>query len=326
MEKLNADFAGYLSRHALQQSTKVKSAGNWITEVLLDEGGVKGDPLPWACTTPDIGIDTGTLTIWGGWSGHGKSELLGQVILNLMGEHNCAIASLEMPPYETINRMIRQTSGTVRPTDEYKMSWMDWANSRLFIYDAVDRVTPEAMMGMVMYCKKELGVNHVVIDSLTKCGISKDDLSRQATFVDNLQNICKNLDVAVHLVTHLRKPGNGEANSEPGKDDVRGAGEVTDLADNVFMVYRNKFKSTLIADGVSSVTDKRTGEERSVADMWDTKLRLVKNRQTGAEMDYKLWRNPAGQYSDVKGKRWVHPQLEKIERKVQKYMDSNKAG
>jgi twinkle protein len=322
MQKLSADFAGYLSKHALQQSTKVKSAGNWIQEVLLDEGGVKGDSLPWECTTPDIGLDSGVLSIWGGWSGHGKSELLGQVILKLMGQHRCAIASLEMKPYETINRMIKQTSGTVKPTDDYKLSWMDWANSRLFIYDAVDRVTPEAMMGMALYCKNELDVRHIVIDSLTKCGISKDDLSRQATFADSLQNICKNIDVSVHLVTHLRKPGNGESNSEPGKDDVRGAGEVTDLADNVFMVYRNKFKSMLIADGIDTFTDKKTGEDRNVSDMWDTKLKLVKNRQTGAEMDYKLWRNPAGQYSEARGVRWNHPDLERIERNVKKYMDS----
>ena len=71
------DFAAYLKRHALAESTKIKTAGNWIQEVLLDESGVKGDMLPFERTWEDIGFDEGALTIWGGWSGHGKSELLG---------------------------------------------------------------------------------------------------------------------------------------------------------------------------------------------------------------------------------------------------------
>ena len=323
INKTTADFAGYYSRHALQESTKVKSAGNWIVEVLNDESGVKGDPLPWSRTHEDIGLDSGALTIWGGWSGHGKSELLGQVILWTLRNHKAAIASLEMRPAETLNRMIRQTHGAAAPTKSYKMAWMDWADSRLFVYDAIERVSRNSMLGMVLYCRQELGCKHIVIDSLTKCGISKDDLSAQATFVDDLQNMAKATGAHIHLVTHLRKAGGDAKNTEPGKDDVRGAGEITDLADTVFMVYRNKYKDQLIADGKTTLTDKE-GNIREVADMWDTKLKLVKNRQNGVEMDYKLWRDPSGQYSEMKGKRMTHPDASLIDKNVSEYLDTER--
>lgn len=319
------DFGEYLKQHALQESTKVKSAGHWIGEVLLDESGVKGSSLPWEATHGDIGLDAGCLTIWGGWSGHGKSELLGQVMLWLMNKHRVAIASLEMRPAETINRMIRQTHGAQSPSDEYKMGWMDWANDRLFIYDAVDRVRPVSMMGMALYCYKELGIEHMVIDSLTKCGISKDDVAGQATFVDNLQNIAKNTGIHIHLVTHLRKSDGSKSNPEPSKDDVRGAGEITDLADTVFMVYRNKMKDGLIADGKKTFLAK-DGTTIQVDDLWDTKLKLVKNRHTGVEMDYKLHRHPSGQYSSAKGRRMTHPDAKQIDKYTQRHLKNEPKG
>ena len=318
MQTLNKDFGNYYRSNQLEQATKVKSAGSWIAEVLAEESGVKGDSLPWGVTTPDIGLAEGCLSIWGGWSGHGKSELLGQVMLWMMENHKVAIASLEMAPSETILRMIRQTANTANPPEAYKVSWMDWANSQLFIYDAIDRVSPESMYGMAMYCVKELGVKHIVIDSLTKCGISKDDLSRQATFVDTLQNIAKNTGLHIHLVTHLRKGDGSVKHAEPGKDDVRGAGEITDLADNVFMVYRNKYRDQLMAEGVGTIRDKE-GNEYNVADMWTTKLKLVKNRQTGIEMDYKLWRQPSGQYTDQRGKPMLPPFRAEAEENVNEY-------
>jgi len=318
------DFAGYYRKHALRESTKIKSAGNWIQEVLLDESGVKGDRLPWERTWDDVGIDKGTLTIWGGWSGHGKSELLGQVVHWFMADHKVAIASLEMRPSETINRMIRQTHGAVNPTAEYKMGWMDWANDNLYIYDAIERTSRQSMLGMILYCKHELGINHIVIDSLTKCGISKDDLSGQASFVDDLQNMAKATGARVHLVTHLRKADGQKQHQEPGKDDVRGAGEITDLADVVFMVYRNKFKDSLIADGQSHIETKDK-KVVAVADMWDTKLRLVKNRQNGIEMDYKLWREPSGQYTEQRGRRMQHPCGPEIDLYVKEYIAKKNA-
>lgn len=312
------DFAQYYAKNALQESKKIRTAGNWASEVLMDEGGVKGDPMPWEATQGDIGLDEGCLTIWGGWSGHGKSELLGQVMLWLMARHKIAVASLEMRPAETINRMIRQTHSAMNPTDAYKLGWLDWANPLFYIYDALERVRPESMLGMVAYCKQQLGVKHIVIDSLTKCGISKDDLSRQATFVDNLQNMAKATGAHIHLVTHLRKSDSQNRNAEPGKDDVRGAGEITDLADNVFMVYRNMFKDSLKADG-KSVWEKG-GDMIVVDDMWDTKLKLVKNRQTGVQMDYKLWRLPSGQYTQAKGRRMYHPSSDEIDAYVRRYL------
>lgn len=317
--EINSNFAEYYAKNALHEARHIRSAGSWLAEVLEDSNGLKGDQLPWEPTWDDVALDEGQLTIWGGWSGHGKSELLGQVILWQMDKGPCAIASLEMRPSETINRMIRQHHGAPTPSDEYKVGWLDWADERLYVYDAIERVRRESMLGFVMYCRNELKCKHIVIDSLTKCGIGKDDLQGQATFVDDLQNIAKATGAHVHLVTHLRKSGSAEKLPEPGKDDVRGAGEITDLADTVFMVYRNKFKDQLVADGQTHFTAK-DGTAVIVDEMWDTKLKLVKNRHNGREMDYKLWRHPSGQYTHRRGRRMTHPSGPTIDTNTHKYL------
>ena len=56
-------------------------------------------------------IKPSEVSIWTGWSGHGKSTLLGQVITAgvCQGEKVC-IASFEMRPKKTLGRIIRQIS------------------------------------------------------------------------------------------------------------------------------------------------------------------------------------------------------------------------
>ena len=79
-----------------------------------------------------------------------------------------------------------------------------------------------------------------MIDSLIKCGIRPDDYARQTEFVDRLCWAAKTHNIHIHLVHHIRK-GDKEG-KRPDKFDIKGAGEITDLVDNVFIIHRNKIK------------------------------------------------------------------------------------
>lgn len=200
--------------------------------------------LPWAKTHNKVRIREGEVSLWGGVNGHGKSLLLGQIAAWTCAQEPWCIASLEIPFVKSLNRIVRQASGGHHPSNEWIGRFVNWADRKLWFYDRLDSVPHEAMLGVICYSAKELGVKHFVIDSLVKCSIGREDYDRQMRFVEALSTIAKQFDMHVHLVHHMRK---GQTEDHiPTKFDFRGAGEITDLADNVFITHRNKKKERQI--------------------------------------------------------------------------------
>jgi len=206
------------------------------------EGGKDGygDELPWERTNQDIRLRPQEVSLWAGVNGHGKSLMLSHVMAHLMKSSRVLIASMEMSIPAQAERMFRQISGSDKPTEPFIDLMSAWTNGRLWLYDQQDTVPPEKIIGMCMYAMAELDISHIVIDSLVKCGIRPDDYAGQKTFVDKLCFAAKTYGGHIHLVHHIRK-GDKESNL-PDKFDIKGAGEITDLVDNVFIVHRNKVK------------------------------------------------------------------------------------
>jgi twinkle protein len=67
------------------------------------------------------------------------------------------------------------------------------------------------VLALATYVRKELGIDHLVIDSLMKCGIGVDDLTGQKDFVDGLCAIARDTGLHIHLVCHMRKGENEKA-------------------------------------------------------------------------------------------------------------------
>lgn len=111
-----------------------------------------------------------------------------------------------------------------------------------------------------------------------KCGIGVDDYNRQKAFIDQLCAFAKDTGVHVHLVAHSRK-GESEKN-ELDKLDVKGASEITDQVDNVFLVWRNKRKEDALA---------KTPGDTEVAKLPDALLTCVKQRHGEWEGRITLW-------------------------------------
>ncbi len=222
---------------------RIRPAGDWMQEV-MDEihnpGDAAGMTLPWEKTHRDIRIRPGELTLWGGINGHGKSAILQQVIQHFAvhGETSC-IASLEMPPKRTLIRSARQAITGDPPSIRYIKRYFRWLRGKMWLYDQTSTLKPRRIVGVARYCAEHLGVQHVVIDSLLKCGLAEDDYNGQKELVDALATTAKDTGVHIHLVAHVRK---GDESRPPSKFDVRGAGAITDLCDNCIFVWRNKAK------------------------------------------------------------------------------------
>lgn len=270
----------------VDDQARVRRASEYADEVVAsfaDNGDACGARLPWGKTHGTIRLRPGEMSIWAGVNGHGKSMLLSHVILDLMtqGERAC-IASLEMRPVSTLKRMARQAVGVESPAEEWARRFLAWLGGKLWLYDQQGTVSARRMVALVRYCREEIGIQHVVVDSLMKCGIGVDDYNAQKAFVDQLATLANQAGVHVHLVAHSRKKNSEHDMMD--KFDVKGSSEITDMADNVFSLWRNKRKEELRQAGKLERQDEP-----------DAFLTCDKQRHGEWEGRIALWYHPGAQ-------------------------------
>lgn len=262
------DFAQYEQETDAQ--AKVKPAAMWVQELIDRICNPVKQPralMPWRKTHAMVAFRPGEVTVWGGANGNGKSLVTGQIALSLIAQdHKVCIASFEMKPGKTLERMGRQYSGynpedpAFAGSDEAKeelvkvyQDFKEWTDGRLWLYDQQGTVTAKQVSAVVRYCAKEKGITHFFVDSLMKCVASEDDYNGQKMFVDELTAIARDHGIHIHLVHHIRKPA--DESHKPSKYDYKGTGAITDQVDNVISVWRNKAKEKQRDEG-KQVEDK----------------------------------------------------------------------
>lgn len=298
------DFTQY--EHETDAKANVKPAHLWVQELIERLRNPVQAPralMPWRKTHAIVSFRPGEVTVWGGANGNGKSLVTGQVALSLMAqEHKVCIASFEMKPMKTLERMGRQFSG-YNPDDpafagsaeavdqlvEVYGQFRDWTNGRLWLYDQQGTVSVSRVVAMARYCAKVLGITHIFIDSLMKCVSGEDDYNGQKAFVDELTSIARDYSVHIHLVHHIRKPA--DESHKPSKYDYKGTGAITDQVDNVISVWRNKAK------------ERKREENKTVEDKEPDALLICDKQRNGEwEGSIGLWFDkPSMQYVGAPG-------------------------
>lgn len=278
----------------LPERSKVIPASS-LADAVVDEfygsEEAKGAFLPWDKARDKFRLRANEVTLWAGVNGHGKSLVTSQVALGLMRQGDpVLIASFEMPTRKTMRRLSSQAAVSGEPSIPYIRAFHAWTDGRLWLYDHLGTCRPEQAVAVAHYAARELGVKHVVIDSLMKCVRGTDDYSGQKEFVGDLCSLALATGAHVHLVAHMRK---GERETDAvDKFDVRGAGEIADQVDNVVLVQRNKRKERAIERGEP---------DDGAPDLF---LGVVKQRHGAYEGTLGLWFDaPSLTYSGAPGKR-----------------------
>lgn len=264
---------------------ELRPASSYLDEVFAyyaDAGTRNGEALPWLKTRGTVRLRNGETTIWAGINGHGKSMVAGHVVAaSLATGARWCIASMEFKPYKLLARLFRQIAAVNQPTEADREALTRYCDGGLWIFDVQGTARAERILEVFEYAFRRYGVTHFLIDSLAKCGFGEDAYNEQKAFVDKLSDFARNNDAQVHLVCHSRKrPDESEV---PDKFDIKGTGALTDMVDNVFIVWRNKPKEQKRQDPAGPARRSR------FADGPDAILNCCKQREGEWEGYIKLW-------------------------------------
>lgn len=282
-EGVPADYiAACMQEAATADPEELKSVAEYgedIAEHFYPTAGERpGFNLPWNANK--WRVHHGELCLWVGFNGHGKSVLLGQAITQAVqsGEKAC-IASFEMRPAVTFGRMFRQLSGQRVPTREVITRLSEDYADALWSFDLQGTGKIDRVLEVFEYGFRRYGIRQFVVDSLMKLGLGEDDYNGQKSAVERLKDFCNEHDVTVHLVAHSRKRETEE--HAPRKMDVRGAGVITDIADNLFCVWRNKAKENACKQVADNPALKSREEVHKILERGDAQLIFDKCRENG---------------------------------------------
>jgi twinkle protein len=239
----------------------------------------------------------GEVTCWAGYSGHRKSMFTGQVALDLcVQDQRVMMASFEMRPANTLQRMCRQAAAISQPQRWFVDAFSKWTDSRLWLFDHMGRISGAECGAVCRYFAEELDGQHVFIDSMMMVCNSEEHLDEQKQFMTDLVRLAQETGLHVHLVAHCRKPQTGE-DKPPTKYDLRGSAAISDQSHNVITVWANKAKRAALdkdpsdeeqlqkPDALISIEKQRNGEREGRYSMWfaDGSLRFSDSRMCPVE-------------------------------------------
>lgn len=294
---IGPDFDDAVSAAKTLDPLELRSAGEY-TQELWDELNPSEDKLgsltPWNIPWR---VRPGEVSIWTGWSGHGKSHLLNNVVLHDWATtgSKCLVASFEMPVSDSLVQIASMALGRHPKTREDVNGICAALGGGFWFYDVVGVRPWREFLPTFAYAVKRYGISRIVIDSLLRVGISEDDYDGQKDFVSALVQFAREHSVHIHLVAHSRKKD--DETKPPGKLDIRGAAAITDLVQNGWSVWRNKEREQKIED--ARTTSANGTCDPAILNQPGAIIYCWKERKKGREPMAKLWLIPgAMQFTD----------------------------
>lgn len=195
-----------------------------------------------------IGLKKGFVTVLSGLRSSGKSSILSQLVLQCRQQGmKCALFSGEMIDKQVLKWLTLQAAGKAHvhgtqyekvfyPNDNAAEAVSKWLNEFVYVYnnDVGNQYSllERHLRGIVQ--EKQLDL--VLIDNLMALNVEdldKDTYSRQTKFVKSLKRMAEDLNIHVLFVAHPRK-----SNGYLRMDDISGSGDLSNAADNVFIIHR----------------------------------------------------------------------------------------
>lgn len=221
---------------------------------------------------PQIHLHAGTTTLLAGYNGTGKSTLALQVAheLGSVGIKSFII-SPEMPPRFTAQILARQAAAPAVPTAVLWDEASKLVHDNFLISTVEERLSPHDCF-TDMNTAYLAGCRMFILDSIT-CIRTGHELHQQAEFADMLRGWTRaHPDCYLIAVAHMRKPSGGFT-QRVSRYDIRGAGEISDLAGHIWLLERK---------------DPFNPNDMNYYGTFDSQIKVDKNRATGKLLTKKL--------------------------------------
>lgn len=265
----NIDLSQYASEEVQHSVKPAVSYRKGMIERLMrrEEGDPNATTMPFNLLRGKFEFRQYELTIWAGYKGHGKSLMISQALMHAIKRgKKVFIFSPEFRPESVLERMLFQFCLTTLPTVDEINGFFDFLLERMWLYDTQASMKPDDVVALCRYVADKIQPDHILIDSLMKCGMPPDDYGAQKMFVDRIQSIAHANPLHIHLVAHARK-GNDDS-KPPRLHDIKGASEIADMAENVLAVWRNKEKEKHPEQKADEPDASLTVEAQRNADGW----------------------------------------------------------
>jgi twinkle protein len=213
-----------------------------------------GYTLPWGNSNKKslpFRFRLGEVTVWTGHNGHGKSQVLNHCIVALAWQGlRSLICSFEMAAPETYRRLIRMVRAEAKPADcaraDFAARCLKPLADKVWVYDHVGMAELDEVLDVARYARRRYNVRMVVIDSLMCLKVTSDEdkYTEQKNFMNRLTQFAAENRMHIVLVAHSKKmdvKGNKE-HAIPRKYDIAGSADISNLAWNVCVIWRNKKK------------------------------------------------------------------------------------
>ena len=233
-----------------------------------------------------IGLFAGELTVLSGLNASGKTSWLNCLALNVIQQgFKVAIWSGEMQDWRFQGWLNQMAAGKnyVRKKEGFENFYYTpskicekidgWVDKKLFLYNNSYGSKWEQLFNDIKELVDNEGVQLVILDNLAALCIDGYDsgiYANQTKFILDVKDYAKQKNIHVILVAHPRKQ-----NDFLRKESISGTADLTNIADNVFLIHR-----------VGQDFQKRAGDflgEGKVQEYlgFSNVLEVAKNRQMG---------------------------------------------
>jgi archaellum biogenesis ATPase FlaH len=233
-----------------------------------------------------IGLFAGELTVLSGLNASGKTSWLNCLALNVIQKgFKVGIWSGEMQDWRFQGWLNQMAAGKnyVRKKEGFENFYYaphgvcdkinEWVDDKLFLYNNSYGSKWEQLFNDIKELVEKEGVQMIVLDNLAALcidGYDSGTYANQTKFILDVKDYAKQKNIHVILVAHPRKQ-----NDFLRKESISGTADLTNIADNVFLIHR-----------VGNDFEKRAGEffgANKVVDymQYSNVLEVAKNRQMG---------------------------------------------
>ena len=233
-----------------------------------------------------IGLFAGELTVLSGLNASGKTSWLNCLALNVIQQgFKVAIWSGEMQDWRFQGWLNQMAAGKnyVRKKEGFENFYYtpskvceqidSWVDNKLFLYNNSYGNNWQQLFNDVKELVESEGVQLIVLDNLAALcidGYESGTYANQTKFIIDVKDYAKQKNIHVILVAHPRKQ-----NDFLRKESISGTADLTNIADNVFLIHR-----------VGQDFQKRAGDflgEGKVQEYlgFSNVLEVAKNRQMG---------------------------------------------